>query len=145
MTDTISRSAVLAILRSPKASDTFPDMISRVEALEGAGDRVKQLDKITRAEKQRRNALSYHEQQRDAEASCAPCKLCGGSAVIKDAGPGWGYYIECANAFDSMARGRGSCLQSGVRLSGWAYNCSDMWNKLNAPVAALEPMEPRDD
>jgi hypothetical protein len=39
MTDTpISRAAVLAILRTPKSYDTFPDMIARVEALEGCGD-----------------------------------------------------------------------------------------------------------
>jgi len=43
MTDTISRAAVLAILRSPKASGTFPDMIRRVEALEGCGVRVRPL------------------------------------------------------------------------------------------------------
>ena len=34
MTDFISRAAVLEILRTPAASDTFPDMIRRVEALE---------------------------------------------------------------------------------------------------------------
>jgi len=34
MTTTISRAAVLEILRTPAASDTFPDMIRRVEALE---------------------------------------------------------------------------------------------------------------
>ena len=33
----ISRAAVLEILRTPAASDTFPDMIRRVEALEGCG------------------------------------------------------------------------------------------------------------
>ncbi len=34
MTTPISRAAVLEILRTPAASDTFPDMIRRVEALE---------------------------------------------------------------------------------------------------------------
>ena len=33
----IRRAAVLEILRTPAASDTFPDMIARVEALEGCG------------------------------------------------------------------------------------------------------------
>ena len=37
MTDFIPRAAVLEILRTPAASDTFPDMIRRVEALEGCG------------------------------------------------------------------------------------------------------------
>ena len=44
MTDFISREAVLEILRTPAASDTFPDMIRRVEALEGCGVRVKALE-----------------------------------------------------------------------------------------------------
>ena len=33
MTTPIPRAAVLEILRTPAASDTFPDMIRRVEAL----------------------------------------------------------------------------------------------------------------
>ena len=44
MTDLISRAAVLEILRTPAASDTFPDMIRRVEALEGCGVRIKALE-----------------------------------------------------------------------------------------------------
>ena len=44
MTTPISRAAVLEILRTPAASDTFPDMIRRVEALEGCGVRVKELE-----------------------------------------------------------------------------------------------------
>ena len=44
MRDLISRAAVLEILRTPAASDTFPDMIRRVEALEGCGVRVKALE-----------------------------------------------------------------------------------------------------
>ena len=39
-----TKSAVLEILRTPAASDTFPDMIRRVEALEGCGVRVKALE-----------------------------------------------------------------------------------------------------
>lgn len=38
-----TKSAVLEILRTPAASDTFPDMIRRVEALEGSGVRIKAL------------------------------------------------------------------------------------------------------
>ena len=37
MTTPIPRAAVLEILRTPAASDTFPDMIRRVEALIKAG------------------------------------------------------------------------------------------------------------
>jgi len=44
MRDLIPRAAVLEILRTPAASDTFPDMIRRVEALEGCGVRVKALN-----------------------------------------------------------------------------------------------------
>ena len=44
MTTPISRAAVLEILRTPAASDTFPDMIRRVEALEGCGVRAKALE-----------------------------------------------------------------------------------------------------
>ncbi len=44
MTTPISRAAVLEILRTPAASDTFPDMIRRVEALEGCGVRVKEME-----------------------------------------------------------------------------------------------------
>ena len=45
MTTPISRAAVLEILRTPQSWDTFPDMIRRVEALEGCGVRVKALIK----------------------------------------------------------------------------------------------------
>jgi len=44
MTTPISRAAVLEILRTPAASDTFLDMIRRVEALEGCGVQVKALE-----------------------------------------------------------------------------------------------------
>ena len=37
MTASFTKAAVLEILRTPAASDTFPDMIRRVEALEGCG------------------------------------------------------------------------------------------------------------
>ena len=44
MTTLIPRAAVLEILRTPTSVDTFPDMIARVEALEGCGVRVKALE-----------------------------------------------------------------------------------------------------
>ena len=44
MTASFTKAAVLEILRTPAASDTFPDMIRRVEALEGCGVRVKALE-----------------------------------------------------------------------------------------------------
>ncbi len=91
-----------------------------------------------RADKARRNALTFDEQMREAEASCAPCKLCGGKARITDAGPGWGYYINCERAYDRMQKGREICLQSGTRISGWAYNCSELWNGLNATPTPQE-------
>jgi hypothetical protein len=86
----------------------------------------------TRAEKARRSSMSFDAQMREAEESCPPCKLCGGKAEIKDAGSGWGYYIGCSNSDFAMAQGRATCLQSGTRLSGWAYNVADMWTRLNA-------------
>lgn len=88
--------------------------------------------KTSRTERDRRGQLTFDEQMREAEESCAPCKLCGGKARITDAGPGYGYYIECENARDQIGRGRATCLQSGTRISGWAYNVSDLWNRLNA-------------
>ena len=79
--------------------------------------------------KRRKNIGDHHTQMMDAQAQCVPCRLCGGKAVITDAGPGFGYTIECENA----ARFRKpTCLQSGTRISGWAYNVSDLWNRLNA-------------
>jgi len=86
---------------------------------------------ISRDERNRRRRLSDEEAQRDAEASCVPCKLCGGKAVISDAGPGWGYYINC----EKHNGRKGECFQSGTRISGWAYNVADRWNELNAPAA----------
>ena len=93
---------------------------------------MKAPTKISREERNRRNCMTFGEQMREAESSCVPCKLCGGKSKISDAGPGWGYYIECENAHDKIGRGRATCLQSGARISGWAYNVSDIWNRLNA-------------
>lgn len=81
------------------------------------------------SERTRRNSLTHDEQMHDAASQCIPCKLCGGKAIITDAGPGYGYNIECENATRFT---RQTCLQSGTRISGWAYNVSDMWNRLNA-------------
>ncbi|AEI70941.1 hypothetical protein [EBPR podovirus 2] len=86
----------------------------------------------------RKNIVDHYAQMMDAQAQCVPCRLCGGKAVITDAGPGFGYTIECENA----ARFRKpTCLQSGTRISGWAYNVSDLWNRLNATPAPVVPAE----
>lgn len=81
-------------------------------------------------EADRRNKLSYHEQMLDAQAQCLPCKLCGGHAVITDAGTGSGYYIECSNS-TTWSPWKG-CLINTRRVSGWAYNVMDWWNRLHA-------------
>ena len=82
------------------------------------------------AETKRRRAIeSHHDQMLDAMTQCAPCRLCGGKAIIGDAGPGHGYYIECSGAERFR---KPTCLQGGTRVSGWAYNVSDLWNRLNA-------------
>jgi len=44
MTDLINRASVLEILRTPQSWDTFPDMIRRVEALEGCCVRVNEAE-----------------------------------------------------------------------------------------------------
>lgn len=86
--------------------------------------------KIEASEQSRRKAINSHDEQMlDAQSQCVPCKLCGGKAVISDAGPGYGYNINCENA---GWMGKPKCLQSGARISGWAYNVSDRWNSLNA-------------
>lgn len=79
-----------------------------------------------------RHKLSLSAQLEDAQKSCCPCRLCGGAAVIKDAGPGFGYFIYCENSY---ATSNPYCLQAGVTIRAWAYACSELWNKLNAPVA----------
>lgn len=72
------------------------------------------------------------EQMADAQHQCVPCKLCGGKAVIYDAGVGAGYYIRCENhgAFRAAMR----CLVGDNRLGGWAYNVAAWWNRLHAEV-----------
>lgn len=90
----------------------------------------------TMVEKARRMALSDQEVMTDAQGQCVPCKLCGGSALISDAGTGAGYYIRCENA-KNFRRSTG-CLISEQRLSGWAYNVMEWWNRLHGyPASAL--------
>lgn len=76
-----------------------------------------------------RQALSHHEQMLDAQSLCVPCKLCGGKAVIVDAGIGFGYYITCSNG--SKFRASEGCLIQERRLGGWAYNVMEWWNRLH--------------
>jgi len=84
-------------------------------------------------ERARRNSMTHHEQMLDAQAGCAPCKLCGGKALVTDAGTGMGYYIGCENsgAFHAAT----GCMVDPQRLSGWAYNVMDWWNRLHTPTA----------
>lgn len=82
---------------------------------------------VTEAE--RRSRLNNHEQMADAQSMCAPCKLCGGAAIIADAGPGAGYYIRCSNS--TSFRPNKGCLISDQRLGGWAYNVMEWWNRLH--------------
>jgi hypothetical protein len=76
-----------------------------------------------------RDKLSHHEQMLDAQQGCAPCVLCGGRAVITDAGPGAGYYICCDGS--TNFRSSSGCLINERRLGGWAYNVMDWWNRLH--------------
>jgi len=76
-----------------------------------------------------RRKLSDHEQMQDAQSRCVPCKLCGGHALISDAGEGAGYYVACSNS-QSFKEANG-CLISLRRLGGWAYNVMDWWNRLH--------------
>lgn len=77
-----------------------------------------------------RKALNDHEQMADAQAQCVPCLLCGGKALIQDAGIGAGYYIACENS-TSFKQWKG-CLIDQRRVSGWAYNVMDWWNRLHS-------------
>lgn len=85
------------------------------------------------SELNRRRSLSDHEAMQDAERLCVPCKLCGGRAKITDAGAGWGYEIRCENSRTS--RPSKGCLIDERRLSGWAYNIMDWWNRLHSSSA----------
>lgn len=87
-----------------------------------------------------RRDLSHHEQIQDAQSQCLPCKLCGGKAIIRDAGIGAGYYITCENG--GTFRSADGCLISDRRLGGWAYNVMEWWNRLMA--TPTPPIEGRD-
>jgi hypothetical protein len=95
-------------------------------------------DQIPDSAKSIRDTMSFHEQMLDAQSQCVPCKLCGGKAVISDAGIGAGYYIRCENA--RSFRKSGGCMIKENRLGGWAYNVMDAWNRLHA-VAAPPAMD----
>lgn len=82
---------------------------------------------IDHVELRRRQSLSNHEAMADAQRLCAPCKLCGGAALITDAGPGFGYYIRCENSW--KPRAKDACMVQDTRLSGWAYNVMELWNR----------------
>ena len=85
---------------------------------------------IDQIEKNRRNALSNAEAMEDAQILCVPCRLCGGSAKITDAGTGWGYYITCENAEKRVPQ----CIIGEIRKSGWAYNVMELWNLFQTPM-----------
>lgn len=87
----------------------------------------------TRTEHSRRQALSDHEALIDAQAGCLPCKLCGGKAVITDAGVGAGYYIACENS--GAFRAYQGCMITERRLGGCAYNVMEWWNRLHSTPA----------
>ncbi|NII59797.1 Lar family restriction alleviation protein [Sphingomonas aerolata] len=89
-----------------------------------------------------RDQLSPHEQMLDAQAGCVPCKLCGGAAVVTDAGSGAGYHVRCGNSVNF--RQSEGCLIDERSLSGWAYNIMDWWNRLHgeAPLAGVVALLP---
>jgi hypothetical protein len=87
-----------------------------------------------KAELERRRALSNDAAMADAESLCVPCKLCGGKARISDAGSGWGYYIRCEGV--RGFRPHLGCMVSEQRLSGWAYNVMEWWNRLHSQPPA---------
>lgn len=86
-------------------------------------------------QEQSRRRLNCHEQMLDAQSQCVPCKLCGGNAIISDAGEGAGYYIACSNS-QSFREAKG-CLITLRRQGGWAYNVMDWWNRLHATPDAV--------
>jgi len=78
--------------------------------------------------------MNDHEQMLDAQAGCVPCSLCGGTAVIADAGCGAGYHIKCSNS-THFRQSRG-CMIDERSCGGWAYNVMDWWNRLHTRTAA---------
>jgi hypothetical protein len=120
MTDTpISRAAVLEILRTPKSYDTFPDMIARVEALEGVGVRVKPL---------------VWEDYPD-ESFCEPYQ-------IEVRGAFWRAYFlldyESADPILTPAGALGHPTREAAKAAAQAHHDPRI-------MAALEPMEPKDE
>lgn len=87
-----------------------------------------------------RRDLSHHEQMLDAQSQCLSCKLCGGKAIIRDAGIGAGYYIACENG--GTFRSSDGCLINDRRLGGCAYNVMEWWNRLM--TTPTPPIEGRD-
>lgn len=95
------------------------------------------------SKKATRNKLSHHEQMVDAQTQCVPCKLCGGRAVISDAGVGAGYYIACENG--NKFKASEGCLINERRLGGWAYNVMEWWNRLHTRTGQLILAQPSGD
>jgi hypothetical protein len=83
----------------------------------------------------------HHEQMAHAQSGCVPCKLCGGKAIITDAGIGAGYYIKCENS--GRFRASKGCMLDEVRLGGWAYNVRDWWNRLHSASDRLTAPDPK--
>ncbi|TCM25149.1 hypothetical protein [Novosphingobium sp. ST904] len=95
---------------------------------------------MTEKLREHRQSLNDHEAMADAQAGCVPCKLCGGRAVITDAGAGAGYYVRCENS--GAFRSAEGCMVSDQRLGGWAYNVMDWWNRLHSfPTPAADEVE----
>jgi len=84
----------------------------------------------TQDERKRREALSDHEAMAEAQSGCVPCKLCGGKAIISDAGEGAGYYVRCENS--GAFRASQGCMVTDCRLGGWAFNVMEWWNRLHS-------------
>lgn len=95
-----------------------------------AADGVDGASRFDQAQLDPRKRLTCQEQMLDAQEGCVPCKLCGGDAVIYDAGIGAGYYIRCSGT--KSFRSSEGCLIGDNRLGGWAYNVRDWWNRLHA-------------
>jgi hypothetical protein len=74
--------------------------------------------------------MTHYEEMLDAQSKCVPCKLCGGNAIITDAGIGAGYYIACSNS--TNWRDSTGCLIDERRLGGYAYNVMQWWNRLHS-------------
>jgi len=110
-------------------------------------NRLTQIADALEAVEKARTQCPFHNRYvgRDVRGVDDPCKLCGGHAIISDAGIGAGYYVACSNS--QSFRDASGCLISMRRLGGWAYNVMDWWNRLQAieddtPTDAGEGVEP---